>query len=121
MRRIYCEVTYYFRFGFDSGSCLFCERRRFLALASTTVWVYVISFSVILIVTTIVVTILFVKRYSSIACVALFCGITVLMAHHYTGLLSIISPDRVVKDFALKGRGDCAGDRQDGFIRERAF
>ncbi|MGB7582797.1 MAG: glycosyltransferase family 39 protein [Sedimentisphaerales bacterium] len=71
-------------------------------LASATAWVYVISFSVILIVTTIVVAILFVKRYSSIACVTLFCGITVLMAHHYTGLLSIISPDRAVKEFALK-------------------
>ena len=71
-------------------------------LASATAWVYVISFSVILIVTTIVVAILFVKRYSSIACVALFCGITVLMAHHYTGLLNILSPDQAVKQFALK-------------------
>jgi 4-amino-4-deoxy-L-arabinose transferase-like glycosyltransferase len=81
---------------------VYFAKEKIPGLASATVWVYVISFSVILIVTTIVVTILFVKRYSSIACVALFCGITVLMAHHYTGLLSIISPDRVVKDFALK-------------------
>jgi len=70
--------------------------------ASATVWVYVISFSVILAVTTIVAAILFVKRYSSIACVAFFCGITVLMAHHYTGLLSILSPDQPIKQFALK-------------------
>ena len=70
--------------------------------ASATAWVYVISFSVILILTTIVVAILFVKRYSSIACVTFFCGITVLMAYHYTGLLSILSPDQPVKQFALK-------------------
>ena len=67
-----------------------------------TVWLYVISFSVILIVMTIVVAVLFVKRRSGAACVVLFCGITVLMAHHYTGLLNILSPDRPVKEFAIK-------------------
>lgn len=71
-------------------------------LASATAWVYVISFSVILIVMTTVVAVLFVKRRSGAACVALFCGITVLMAHHYTGLLNILSPDQPVKQFALK-------------------
>jgi 4-amino-4-deoxy-L-arabinose transferase-like glycosyltransferase len=81
---------------------VYFAKAEIAVLASKVPWVYVISFSVILIVTTIVVAILFVKRYSGIACVVLFCGITVLMAHHYTGLLSIISPDQVVKEFALK-------------------
>lgn len=81
---------------------VYFAKAKIAVLAFTVPWVYVISFSVILIVTTIVVAILFVKRYSGVACVALFCGVTVLMAHHYTGLLSIISPDQVVKEFALK-------------------
>ncbi len=73
--------------------------------ASATVRMYIISFSVIFIVMTIIVTILFVKRHPGAACVVLFCGITILMAHNYIGLLSIISPYRPVKEFALKVAG----------------
>jgi 4-amino-4-deoxy-L-arabinose transferase-like glycosyltransferase len=62
----------------------------------------VISFSVILIVTTTVAAILFIKRYPGPACVALFCGITVIMTFNYIGLLNILSPDRSVKEFAVK-------------------
>jgi 4-amino-4-deoxy-L-arabinose transferase-like glycosyltransferase len=72
---------------------------------SASLWGYVISFSVILVVTTIAAAIFFVKRCPSAACIAFFCGITVLMAQNYTGLLSIISPDGVVKEFALKVAG----------------
>jgi 4-amino-4-deoxy-L-arabinose transferase-like glycosyltransferase len=78
---------------------------KILTLASSAAWLYVISFSVILIVMTIVVTILFVKRHSGAACVALFCGITVLTAHHYTGLLNLFDSEQPIKQarqFALK-------------------
>jgi 4-amino-4-deoxy-L-arabinose transferase-like glycosyltransferase len=71
-------------------------------LTSATVWVYVISLSVILGVTTIVAATLFVKRNSGAACVVVFCGITILMAHHYNALRNIISPDQQVKQFAIK-------------------
>jgi 4-amino-4-deoxy-L-arabinose transferase-like glycosyltransferase len=71
-------------------------------LTSATVRLYIISFSVILIVTTVTAAVFFIKRYSGAACSIVFCGITLLMAHHYTYLMSIISPDQVVKEFALK-------------------
>lgn len=71
-------------------------------LASATARLYIISFSVILIVMTAVVAVLFVKRRSGAACAALFCGITVLMAHHYTGLSNIVSQDQPIKEFAVQ-------------------
>ena len=70
--------------------------------ASATARLYIISFSVILIVMTAVVAVLFVKRRSGAACAVLFCGITVLMAHHYTGLFNIIGPDQPIKEFAVR-------------------
>jgi 4-amino-4-deoxy-L-arabinose transferase-like glycosyltransferase len=70
--------------------------------ASATARLYIISFSVILIVTTAVVAVLFAKRRSGAACVVLFCGITVLVAHHYTGLFNIISTDQPIKEFAVR-------------------
>jgi 4-amino-4-deoxy-L-arabinose transferase-like glycosyltransferase len=71
-------------------------------VASATARLYIISFSVILIVMTAVVAVLFAKRRSGAACAALFCGITVLVAHHYTGLFDIISPDQPIKEFAVR-------------------
>jgi hypothetical protein len=84
---------------------VYFAKAKIPALASATMWLYVITFSVILIVMTIAVTVLFIKRRSGAACAVLFCGITVLMAHHYTGLLSLLNSDRQVKQtrqFALK-------------------
>jgi len=84
---------------------VYFAKAKIPALASATAWLYVITISVILIVMTIVVTVLFVKRRSGAACVALFCGITVLMAHHYTGLVNLLGSDQQIKQtrqFALK-------------------
>ena len=81
---------------------VYFAKAKLPGLSSATVWLYVISFSVILIAMTIIVAVLFIKRRSGAACVVLFCGITVLMAHNYTGLSNIISPDRPVKEFAIK-------------------
>jgi 4-amino-4-deoxy-L-arabinose transferase-like glycosyltransferase len=87
---------------------VYFAKAKMPALISATVWQYVITLSVILIVMTIVVTMLFVKRHSGAACVVLFCGITVLMAHHYTGLMNLVGPDQLVRQtrqFALKVAG----------------
>ena len=84
---------------------VYFAKAKILTFTSAAAWLYVISFSVILIVMTIVVMILFVKRHSGAACVALFCGITVLMAHHYTGLSNMLNSDQQIKQtrqFALK-------------------
>ena len=81
---------------------VYFAKAKISGFAFATAQLYVISFSVILIVMTIIVAVLFVKRRSDAACVALFCGITVLMAHHYMGLLNILSPDQSVRQFAIK-------------------
>ncbi len=94
-----------FFIGVSIAVPVYFAKAKIPALTSATAWLYVISFSVILIVMTIAVTMLFVKRRSGAACVALFCGITVLMAHHYTGLLNLLNSDQQVKQarqFALK-------------------
>lgn len=74
-------------------------------LSSAAAWLYVISFSVILIVITAVVVILFVKRHSGVACAVLFCGLTVLIVHHYIGLTNLFGTYQFVRQtrqFALK-------------------
>ena len=84
---------------------VYFAKAKILTLASATAWPYVISFSVILIVMTVVVTMLFAKRHSGAACVALFCGIAVLTAHHYTGLSNLLNSEQQIKQtrrFALK-------------------
>lgn len=81
---------------------VYFARVKIPAFAPAGLWVYVISFSVILIVTTMAVVVIFVRRRSGLALVTLFCGITVLMAYNYTGLLNILSPDRLAKQFAFK-------------------
>jgi 4-amino-4-deoxy-L-arabinose transferase-like glycosyltransferase len=75
------------------------------AFRSATVLLYMVTFSVILIVMTIAVSMLFAKRHSVAACVTLFCGVTVLMAPHYNGLDNLVAFERQAKltrEFALK-------------------
>jgi 4-amino-4-deoxy-L-arabinose transferase-like glycosyltransferase len=62
---------------------------------------FVVSFALILIAMLAAVLLLFVRKRPVGACISLFCGLTVLMAYHYTGLANMLSPDHGTKLFAL--------------------
>jgi 4-amino-4-deoxy-L-arabinose transferase-like glycosyltransferase len=91
-----------FFIGFAIILPVYFARSKIPAYAAATTVRFAVAFSVILTAAVIVAAILFVKHRPFVALAVFFCGFGALMACPYTEIVSQISIDRPIKEFALQ-------------------